>query len=179
MAHTHDSDKKRAQMEDDRMHRLERRLRDEAPEAMTPAPPALRSRVLGEVWETTPAPAPVLARIGRPLLAAAAVLAVTAGAMVALSTLSGRPDDRAGSDGGASAMVTLLNEARSWGDRLPRLPEGVGMGMGAETERVLADAQRAARRFGERLVPVRNAFLGPRVESAERPAEAAPEQQPG
>jgi len=177
MAHTHDSDKERAQVDDDRMRRLERRLRDEAPEAMTPAPPALRSRVLGEVWETTPAPAPVLARIGRPLLAAAAMLALTGGAMVALSTLSGRPDDRAGSDGGASAMVTLLNEAKSWGDRLPRLPEGVGMG--AETERVLADAQRAARRFGERLVPVRNAFLGPRGEPAETPVEAAPEEQPG
>ncbi|MFG0275212.1 MAG: hypothetical protein ACF8QF_09155 [Phycisphaerales bacterium] len=161
---------------DDRQHdarvaNLERRLRDEAPDALTPGPASMRSRVLGEVWETTPAPAPTLARIGRPLLAAAAVLTVTAGALFAIATRSGQPMHETGARGSTPVFLTLLDEARTIGDRLPALPEQVGVG--AETERMLADARRVAERFTRRLTPVRDVFLGAREPAAE-PEGAAP-----
>lgn len=171
---------------------LEARLREEASEALTPAPPALRSRVMGRIWETTPQRPPVLARFGRPMLAAAAVLAVTAGSMVALSTLAARPPQPATpgqrpSSGAAPAIFSLLDEARSLPDRLPGRLAAIpaGASVSAEAERMFVDARRAALRFGERLAPVRSAFLGdPESHSADgEPAppgvEPPPDHRPG
>lgn len=158
---------------DDRVERLEARLRAEAPDALTPAPASMRSRVLGKVWETTPdaAPtlAPVLARIGRPLLATAAVLAITAGALLTISMRSGQPAPDPRADGTTPVFLALLDEARSLGDRIPALPEQVGVN--AEAERMLADVRRAAERFTRRLTPVRDVFLG---ERGVAPAEVEP-----